>query len=459
MIINGGKMDNKLTPSYIVKELDKYIISQDEAKKTVAISLRNRLRRKMVKDKELKLEITPKNIILIGSTGIGKTEIARRIAKIADAPFIKVEATKYTEVGYVGNDVENIIKDLVNIAYKDLKEAERVKIEKQGEEEIYQELAKLYKPYDTLNDKEKEEIIKEIRAGKHNDAMVEIPMDKIDSRPTIKQVKYNELGESEIETLDDETIENLLSGALGNMVRGQLKEEKPLPIKLSMKKAYLFLMNNYIEENINYNELILDVIEKVQEEGIVFIDEIDKIVEREGSSRGEVSRQGVQRDILPIVEGCTVETRLGPVKTDHILFIAAGAFSETSPKDIMPELQGRFPVMVKLNPLKKEDFIKILTVVKNNILVQYKAMLQNDNLDIIFSKSGIERIAELTEELNEKVEDIGARRIGAIIEAILREEMFLAPYDEKKKITVDKKYVDKMFKTEIEDENLDKYIL
>lgn len=330
-------MRENLTPKKIVEELDRYIVSQDEAKKSVAISLRNRYRRKSIGDDELRKEITPKNIILIGNTGVGKTEIARRLAKIAQAPFIKVEATKYTEIGYAGNDVESIIKDLANIAYKQIRE------------EAEQELSK--------------------------------------------------------EDIDSE------------------------------------------------------VIDRVQEDGIVFIDEIDKIVERENDSRGEIIAQGLQRDILPIVEGCTVITKFGPIKTDHILFIAAGAFSQSSPSDIMPELQGRFPVKVKLENLEREDFIKILTQVKYNLLEQYVTMLLQDSVELKFQKSGIEEIAELAIRFNDKVENIGARRLHMILETLLRQVMFEAPYETVKKISIDRKYVAKIFKDEYEEENLDKYIL
>lgn len=447
-------MEKKLTPKYIVEELNKHIISQDEAKKSVAISLRNRMRRKMVEDVELKKEITPKNIILIGNTGVGKTEIARRLAKIANAPFIKVEATKYTEIGYVGNDVESIIKDLANIAFKNLKEQKRAELETELSETVYEKLAKIYKPYDSINDEEKMIIIQEIKSGRLDSEEIELNAEDLSEKS--KTPKIVEVFHGDTEN-NPEEIQNMISSVLGSLDMGGKKERAPQ--KMSIKKAFNYLLNNEVEEALDIRELESEVIEVVQEEGIVFIDEIDKIVERDGSSKGEVSRQGVQRDILPIVEGCTVSTKFGPIKTDHILFIAAGAFSQSSPKDIMPELQGRFPVTVKLNSLKREDFMKILTEVENNLLKQYEKLMIQDNVALKFSKTAIEEIADLTETMNEKIEDIGARRLHTILETVLRDIMYEAPYEESKKITIDRKYVRKIFKNELEDEDLDRFIL
>lgn len=439
-------MEKNLTPAKIVKELDRYIISQDEAKKSVAISLRNRYRRKNIEDSELRGEITPKNIILIGSTGVGKTEIARRLAKIADAPFIKVEATKYTEVGYVGSDVESIIKDLANIAYKQLREERFEKLRVELYPVVVEKVAKLFKPYDTLNDVEKERIIQEIMEGIHDDEEIELSKtEKENSGSPIIEI---------IDGTDPSSMENILSNIL-NSNKGFGSRE----IRMKIGAAIPHLLNEELESAVSFEDLVPEVVKRVQEDGIVFIDEIDKIVEREDSSRGEVSRQGVQRDILPIVEGCTVTTKFGPIKTDHILFIAAGAFSISSPSDIMPELQGRFPVKVKLNSLGREDFIKILTEVKFNLIEQYQAMLIQDKVDLKFTKSGIEEIAELAEKFNRKVEDIGARRLHMILEVLLREIMFEAPHERLKKVSIDKKYVVKVFKDEYEEEDLDRYIL
>ncbi|MGL4402861.1 MAG: ATP-dependent protease ATPase subunit HslU [Fusobacteriaceae bacterium] len=442
-------MKDDLTPKKIVEELDRYIISQDEAKKSVAISLRNRHRRKNIEDNELRNEITPKNIILMGNTGVGKTEIARRLAKIAHAPFIKVEATKYTEIGYVGNDVESIIKDLANIAHKQVRE-ERIEVLREEKYPVaLEKVAKIYKPYDTLNDIEKEKVMKEIEAGIHDHEEIEISRTEKDKgKPNVIEV----IGGNE-----PEDVENILSNIMGSMKNLGDKEEKT--VKMKIATALTHILNKEIEETIAEEDIISEVVKRVQEDGIVFIDEIDKIVEREDSSRGEVSRQGVQRDILPIVEGCTVTTKFGPIKTDHILFIAAGAFSQSSPSDIMPELQGRFPVKVKLENLQREDFVKILTQVKYNLLEQYETLLIQDNVQLKFQKSGIDEIAELAIRFNDKVENIGARRLHMILETLLRQVMFEAPYEMMKKIIIDRKYVAKIFKDEYEEENLDKYIL
>lgn len=442
-------MREDLTPKKIVEELDKYIVSQDEAKKSVAISLRNRYRRKTIVDSELRREITPKNIILIGNTGVGKTEIARRLAEIAQAPFIKVEATKYTEIGYVGNDVESIIKDLANIAYKQIREERIEELRDEKYPIALKKVAKIFRPYDTLNDLEKEKLMKEIEAGIHDNEEIEVKKrDKDNGTPHIIEV----MGGNE-----PEDVENILNNIMGTMKNLGDKEDKI--IKMKIPSAITYTLNEEIEQAISEEDLVTEVVERVQEEGIVFIDEIDKIVEREDSSRGEVSRQGVQRDILPIVEGCTVITKFGPIKTEHILFIAAGAFSQSSPSDIMPELQGRFPVKVKLENLLKEDFIKILTQVKYNLLEQYRAMMIQDKVDLKFQKSGIEEIAELAIRFNDKVENIGARRLHMILETLLRQVMYEAPYEMIKKISIDRKYVAKIFKDEYEEENLDKYIL
>lgn len=436
-------MNKELTPKKILEELNKYIISQDEAKKNVAISLRNRDRRKMIKDENLRKEITPKNIILIGSTGVGKTEIARRIAKIANAPFLKVEATKYTEVGYVGKDVESIIKDLVTLTYRKMKEDKFNSLREQSFQIAVEKIAKLLKPYNALNDSEKEKIVKDIIEGKYDETEIEIDRPK----------KDNDIPIIEVVAGGGENI----GGFLDQMMSSLPNKSKKLTT--TVKNAISILLDEEVEKKIDLESLNKEVIENVENNGIIFIDEIDKITEREGSGKGDVSRQGVQRDILPIVEGSTVMTKFGPVKTDHILFIAAGAFSQSSPSDLMPELQGRFPIKIKLKNLEKEDFVKILTEVEYNLLDQYKAMLVVDNVELNFTKSAIEKIAEITATQNEKVENIGARRLSAVIEELLREIMFEAPYEESKKINIDMNFIKKVFKKEENEENLDKFIL
>ncbi|WP_294706966.1 ATP-dependent protease ATPase subunit HslU [uncultured Fusobacterium sp.] len=434
-----------LTPQKIVEELNKYIISQDEAKKYVAISLRNRDRRKSIDNEELRKEITPKNIILMGPTGVGKTEIARRIAKIANAPFLKVEATKYTEVGYVGKDVESIIKDLVSVTYRKMKEQKYIDLRDEVYDIALEKVAKILKPYDSLNDDEKEKIMSDINQGIYDDQEIEIEKTKKDmDMPIIEVVSGGD---------EASGIGNILDQVMSNVTGKNRK------LTTNVKNAIEIFINEEVEKKLDLDTLNEEVIDNVENNGIIFIDEIDKIAERDGVGKGEVSRQGVQRDILPIVEGSTVMTKLGPVKTDHILFIAAGAFTQSSPSDLMPELQGRFPVRVKLKNLEKEDFIKILTDVEYNLLEQYKAMLATDNVELTFTKGAIERVAELTAQMNEKIENIGARRLASVIEELLREVMYEAPYEEKKKVNVDANFVKKIFKKENEEENLDKYIL
>ncbi len=441
-------IDNKLVPKKIVEELDKYIVSQDEAKKNVAISLRNRYRRKEIENEILRKEITPKNIILMGSTGVGKTEIARRLAKITDSPFLKVEATKYTEVGYVGKDAESIIKDLVAVTITKLKKEKIESLRKEYYMNAVENVAKKLNNLDTLNDEFKNELVNHILEGKYDNEIIEVEKPKSSNigSPIVEVVGAGD--EREIGSV----LENIMSSFEGGVKR-------PKKIKMNVKDAIEFMLNKEINENIDMDEIIPQALRMAEEDGIIFIDEIDKIAERENSGRSEVSRQGVQRDILPIVEGTTVMTNYGPVKTDHILFIAAGAFSESDFSDLMPELQGRFPIVVEMKDLTKEDFIKILTEVEFNIIEQYKTLLKADDVEISFSKGAIEKIAETALKLNDNVENIGARRLAAIVELVLREIMFEAPYDEPKKINIDKKYVEKVFKSQFEEENLDEYIL
>jgi len=439
-------MKENLIPKKIVEELNKYIISQDEAKKNVAISLRNRYRRKQIADTKLKNEITPKNIILIGPTGVGKTEIARRLATITDSPFIKVEATKYTEVGYVGKDVESMIKDLVSITFNKLKSKKIEELKVKYLEDIYLKVAKLIKPYGTINLDEKKLLLEEVKSGKYDDQEVEIEKNQNSDGPMV-----------EVFATGNEVNEDGIKGVLDNIMSSLPSGKKKL-IKMSVKNAIEYLLRFEVEKNIDVEELKPIAVSKVEEDGIIFIDEIDKIAEREGSS-SEVSRQGVQRDILPIIEGTTVMTKYGSVKTEHILFIAAGAFTLASPGDLMPELQGRFPIKVKLNTLTKEDFIKILTEIDFNLIIQYQELLKVDNVNLSFTKGAIDEIAEVAIDLNEDVENIGARRLAGVIENILNEIMFEAPYKEEKTVKIGKKDVLKIFSYDTEEENLDKYIL
>ncbi len=438
-------MDINFTPKKIVEKLDKYIISQDEAKKNVAVSLRNRYRRKNVNNDELAKEITPKNIILMGPTGVGKTEIARRLAKVNNSPFIKVEATKFTEVGYVGKDVESMIKDLVNMTYR-LVRSEMLESLKESElPKVYGQILKKLRPYE-VNDDEKEKLIEEIKQGKFDDEIVKIEKTPKGDGPVIEVFA----GSSDEEGIQG-AIENFMSNIPG------MKKSKEVDMKV--KDAIDYLVKENINIKLDNEELGPEVIRRVEEDGIIFIDEIDKIAERESGGRSEVSRQGVQRDILPIVEGTTVMTKYGPCRTNHILFIAAGAFTMSSPSDLMPELQGRFPVRVQLESLTKEDFVKILTQVENNLIDQYIAMLKVDNVNLEFTKGAIEAVADVAIKLNKKIENIGARRLHTVLEKVLNELMFEAPYEEEKTVKFGKKDIEKVFSIDGREENLNDYIL
>ena len=434
-----------MIPREIVKELDKYIVSQDEAKRNLAISLRNRYRRQNIKDENMRKEITPKNIILMGSTGVGKTELARRLAKITNSPFLKVEATKYTEVGYVGKDVESIIKDIVALTVKRVKSEETEKLKEKYYDLAVEKVAKLINNLDTLDDEFKNNLVEHIKSGKFDDAIVEMDKSQYEQRgPVIEIMGYSEAND----------IENVLQNV---MSLGENK--KPKKSKVKVKDAITMIINKEIENNLDNEAIGMEAIKRVEENGIIFIDEIDKIAATNNAGRGEVSRQGVQRDILPIIEGTTVMTKFGAVRTEHILFIAAGAFSEASFSDLMPELQGRFPLVVEMEDLTQKDFVKILTDIDYNLIEQYKSLLAVDNVELNFSKTAIEKIAEYAYDQNCNVENIGARRLAGVIELILRDVMFEAPYEEKKKVNIDKKMVDKILKSDTEEENLDKYIL
>lgn len=434
-----------MIPREIVKELDKYIVSQDEAKRNLAISLRNRYRRQNIKDENMRKEITPKNIILMGSTGVGKTELARRLAKITNSPFLKVEATKYTEVGYVGKDVESIIKDIVALTVKRVKSEETEKLREKYYDLAVEKVAKLINNLDTLDDEFKNNLVEHIKSGKFDDAVVEMDKSQYEQRgPIIEIMGYSEGND----------IENVLQNV---MSLGENK--KPKKSKVKVKDAITMIINKEIENNLDNEAIGMEAIKRVEENGIIFIDEIDKIAAANNAGRGEVSRQGVQRDILPIIEGTTVMTKFGAVRTEHILFIAAGAFSEASFSDLMPELQGRFPLVVEMEDLTQKDFVKILTDIDYNLIEQYKSLLAVDNVELNFSKTAIEKIAEYAYDQNCNVENIGARRLAGVIELILRDVMFEAPYEEIKKVNIDKKMVDKILKSDTEEENLDKYIL
>ncbi|MGN0817352.1 MAG: ATP-dependent protease ATPase subunit HslU [Candidatus Coproplasma sp.] len=427
-----------LTPKQTVHELNKYIIGQDEAKKAVAIALRNRYRRSQLSP-ELRDEVTPKNIIMKGPTGVGKTEIARRLAKLVKAPFLKVEATKYTEVGYVGRDVESMIRDLAECAIRLVKEEKTKEVSFKAtaiaERRIAKVLAEMKKDERGEFSKEvfEQNLVDGIHEGKYDNTLIEI---EVDDNP-----KPLELSPGQGAAID-----------LGS-VFGSLGMHRKKKRKISVKEAKNLIVAEEADKLIDNDAVTAEAIRRAENDGIIFIDEIDKIAGK-GNQGADVSREGVQRDILPIVEGCTVMTKYGPVKTDYILFIAAGAFHVSKVEDLIPEFLGRFPVLVELNSLKKEDFINILTQTHNAITMQYSALLAVDNIDLHFLPDAIERIAAISEELNSSSEDIGARRLHTVMEYLLEDISFNAGGNDYPVITleIDGKYVDehleKLIKTQ-----------
>ncbi|MBK8554178.1 MAG: ATP-dependent protease ATPase subunit HslU [Ignavibacteria bacterium] len=458
----------QLTPSQIVEELDKYIIGQKNAKKSVAIALRNRWRRQQVSD-NMKDEIMPNNIIMIGPTGVGKTEIARRISKLANAPFIKVEASKFTEVGYVGRDVESMIRELsdlsVNIVKTEKMKEVQQKAEENTEERILDILIPPVKKSAAANgspDKSEEN-----EAGKSQEEINSNTREKLRT-----QLKEGNLDKRMIEL--DLSAENYpmlqVLGPIGleemginiNDLFGNMMPKKSKKRKLSIAEARKVLTQDEANKLIDMDAVIKEATEKVQNSGIVFIDEIDKVAGGHSkSSQGpDVSREGVQRDLLPIVEGSTVITKYGPVKTDHILFIASGAFHISKPSDLIPELQGRFPIRVELNSLGEEEFYKILTQPENALIKQYKALLKAENIDLNFTDESIKEIAKIAAEVNEQVENIGARSLHTIMTTVLEEILFDVPDKNKKnKIEIDKKFVNDKLNSIVKNRDLSRYIL
>jgi ATP-dependent HslUV protease ATP-binding subunit HslU len=449
---------NSLTPRQIVEELDRYVIGQKDAKRMVAIALRNRWRRQQLPP-DLRDEVMPKNIIMIGPTGVGKTEIARRLAKLAQAPFIKVEASKFTEVGYVGRDVESIIRDLTELAINMVRshrlEAVQQKAEQQGEERLLDLLLPppprppfmesdetSHPPHDSY-DTTRSKLRLQLREGKLNERTVEM------------EVKERALPIGVISNIGGlDELEGNLRDMLGGMFQG--KKKKRL---MKVPEALKHLTQEEAQKLIDMDDVVREAIAKVEQTGIVFLDEIDKIAGRERTMGPDVSREGVQRDLLPIVEGCTVNTKHGPVVTDHILFIAAGAFHVAKPSDLIPELQGRFPIRVELNPLSKDDFVRILTEPKGALVRQYHALLATEGLTVEFTKDGLEAIADMAVQVNERTENIGARRLFTIMERLLEEISFAGPEwpDKVVKITAD--YVRERLKDVVKDQDLSRYIL
>jgi ATP-dependent HslUV protease ATP-binding subunit HslU len=439
----------QMTPKEIVSELDKHIVGQTSAKRSVAIALRNRWRRQQV-DPALRDEITPKNILMIGPTGVGKTEIARRLARLANAPFIKIEATKFTEVGYVGRDVESIVRDLVDTAVKMTRMAEMDKVQTKAFDAAEDKILDILLPRaggGMLSDTEeatRQKMRKKLREGELDNKEVEI------------DVHIVPVGIEIMAPPGMEEMTSQLQGMFQNLGSGKTRSRK-----MSIKKALQSLQEEEAAKLVNEDDIRIRAVDSVEQNGIVFLDEIDKICKRSelGGGGGEVSREGVQRDLLPLVEGSTVSTKYGAIKTDHILFIASGAFHVAKPSDLIPELQGRFPIRVELNALSAEDFVRILTEPNASLTEQYQALLATEGVSLSFTADGIQRIAELGWQVNEATENIGARRLHTMLERLLEEISYNAPDLIEKAIVIDAAYVDQHLAELAEDEDLSRYIL
>lgn len=438
----------ELTPKQIVKELDRYIIGQQDAKIAVAIALRNRYRRSRLPE-EMREEITPKNILMKGPTGVGKTEIARRLAKLVRAPFVKVEATKFTEVGYVGRDVESIIRDLVEVSVRMVKEEKFKEVMPRATEIAENNLVELLLPIrkkaDTADKSDaqlKEELLSEIRAGHLDGITIEM---EIKQQPKPIQLTPGNAPGNEID------LGNIFGGMMG------VKKKKR---KLTVKQAMDFIVNQEAEKMVDQDAITSEALARAEQDGVVFLDEIDKVAARAGRDQGhDVSREGVQRDILPIVEGSTVQTKYGSIRTDFILFIAAGAFHMSKMEDLIPELQGRFPIRVELDNLTEDDFVKILTEPDNAVLKQYKALLGVDGVKLDFTEDAIREIARTAYYENENSENLGARRLHAVLEHLLKDVLYEADDNETKAIHIDKDYVTAHLATSLRAASLRKYIL
>ncbi|MBX3237567.1 MAG: ATP-dependent protease ATPase subunit HslU [Nitrospiraceae bacterium] len=455
---------NNLTPRQIVAELDRYVIGQREAKRMVAIALRNRWRRQQLTP-ELRDEVMPKNIIMIGPTGVGKTEIARRLAKMAEAPFIKIEASKFTEVGYVGRDVESIIRDLTELSINLVKSQRLVDVqqraERMGEERLLDLLLPGPAPKTTPGFVDQGEAKPdtpdqaESTDATRSKLRLLLREGKLDQRSVEVEVKERSLPVGVVSNVGGlEDLESNLRDMLGGMFQGKRKKRS-----MKVPDALKLLTQEEAQKLIDMDEVVREAIRKVEQTGIVFLDEIDKIAGRERTAGPDVSREGVQRDLLPIVEGSTVNTKHGPVQTDHILFIAAGAFHVAKPSDLIPELQGRFPIRVELAALTQEDFVRILTEPRGALVQQYRALMATEGLTVEFAKDGLDQIAATAVQVNERTENIGARRLFTIMERLLEQVSFDGSDSPEKSIMIDARYVTQRLQDIVKDQDLSRYIL
>jgi ATP-dependent HslUV protease ATP-binding subunit HslU len=437
---------DELTPREIVRELDKYVIGQAAAKRAVAIALRNRVRRQKL-DPDMAEDVMPKNILMMGPTGVGKTEIARRLAKLSNSPFLKVEASKFTEVGYVGRDVESMIRDLVETAIDMVRDERLDEVEERAEQQAEEKLLDLLMPAQPEEseslERTREKLRERLRAGKIDDRMVEV--DVRDRGPTFEISTPNGM-----EDMDLTSLKDVLPGLFGGRTRKR---------KMRVAEAIDYLIQEEEQKLVDMDQVTRIAIERVERSGMIFLDEIDKIAGREGGHGPDISREGVQRDILPIVEGTTVNTRYGFVRTDHILFVAAGAFHVSKPSDLIPELQGRFPIRVELKSLTEADFIRILTEPKNALIKQYQALLDTEGVKLTFTQDALEEIAGFAARVNENTENIGARRLHTILEKLLEEVSFEGPDLKRKNVKVDAVYVRKQLAEIVKDQDLSRYIL